>query len=162
VAHPFPGENQVAAPLVLMPRKNCFAAGSEAEQGFRRVGDPVIDGGETRLWFTDDFFDLYVWINQEDQITEFQVCYDKEQRERVLTWKADGYLSHRQIDVGKQQRNMTPVYLPDGALDKTRIGERFRESSRTLEPKIVALVLEKIAAFEETSEKGQTFTLNKP
>ncbi len=40
-------------------------------------------------WFSDEYFDLYVWTDPSGTITGFQLCYDKPGKERAFTWFSD-------------------------------------------------------------------------
>ena len=45
-----------------------------------------------RRWFSDDYFDLIVWLGNGHEIIGFQLCYDKFGIERALSWKkGEGY-----------------------------------------------------------------------
>ena len=51
-----------------------------------------IAGEGTRRWFRDDNLDLIVWYDDSSEISGFQLCYDKYDRERAITWKrGDSY-----------------------------------------------------------------------
>ena len=45
-----------------------------------------IAGEDFRRWFTDEEFDLIVWYGDDRSLVGFQLCYDKQDRERALTW----------------------------------------------------------------------------
>lgn len=114
----------------------------------RQVGIPVAENGQNRLSFANDYFDLFVWVDDSGTITEFHLCYEKMGMEKVFTWNDKGVLTHRKVDAGKQQRHMTAIYTPDGAFPKTMVSERFQQNAHQLDQKIVALVLEKIEAYD--------------
>ena len=52
-----------------------------------------IEGEPHRRWFTDDHFDLVLWDDESRQIVGFQLCYDKHDGERAITWKEDSGFS---------------------------------------------------------------------
>ena len=58
------------------------------------------DGGLSRRWFADDFFDLYVWSDASGAIVGFQLCYGKPDAEHALDWTPDGF-SHHAVDPGE-------------------------------------------------------------
>ena len=39
-----------------------------------------------RRWFFNNYFDLIIWYDNSNQIEGFQLCYDKENNEKALTW----------------------------------------------------------------------------
>ena len=102
-----------------------------------------------RRWFTDEFFDLIVWYDQQERISGFQLCYDKAHNERALTWRLEDGYSHTRIDDGEipGQIKMTPILVPDGVFDKTDIAERFKEQGSQVDSGIVSLVYEKLLEF---------------
>jgi hypothetical protein len=97
-----------------------------------------IPGEPRRRWFSDENFDLIVWFEPEDQITGFQLCYDKKSEQKALTWlKADGY-RHSRIDVGDNPGKMkaSPVHEANGDFDREGIGRRFVENKGDVPEKI--------------------------
>ena len=36
-----------------------------------------IEGEPFRRWYADDYFDLFIWFDDNDKVTGFQLCYDK-------------------------------------------------------------------------------------
>jgi hypothetical protein len=108
-----------------------------------------IKGEPERRWFSDDFFDLIVWRNESGVLTGFQLCYDRENRPRALTWHAKGYLHHAVSD-GEDRSGMpkaTPILVPDGSFDKKRITDAFARVCGSIDGKISAFVLEKLKAY---------------
>lgn len=69
----------------------------------REIYNPKQYSGEGfRRWFTDDYFDLIVWYkNDRKTIDGFQLCYDKEHKERALTWRSSGSYVHTGVDDGE-------------------------------------------------------------
>lgn len=54
-----------------------------------------------RRYISDDYFDLFVWYEADGQVHGFQLCYDKQRRQRALTWKRDQGFWHARIDGGE-------------------------------------------------------------
>ena len=110
-----------------------------------------IPGEPLRRWFTDSYFDLIVWLDDDTNIIEFQLCYDKSDDERVLTWRKNDNYTHDHVDQGEdkpRRRKATPVFLPDGIFDNSSIAKIFAESSIEIDTKISLLVYEKVLNFE--------------
>jgi hypothetical protein len=105
-----------------------------------------------RRWFTDSYFDLIVWYEQDGAaLAGFQLCYDKEREERALTWRRGKGFDHKRIDDGEVtgRMKMTPVLVPDGTFDYSVIAERFRRESEKIDPEIRELVYEKLTNYSQ-------------
>jgi hypothetical protein len=110
---------------------------------------------KTRRWFSDDYFDLIIWINQDDSISGFQLCYDKYGKERALTWtKKNGY-SHERIDDGElnPSKNLTPILVPDGLCPTQEIIDLFLSNSSELDSRLRSFVLEKLSEYHNLENK---------
>ena len=108
-----------------------------------------VEGEPRRRWFSDEYFDLIIWLGGSDTVVGFQLCYDKQGRSRALTWQPKGYLHHAVSD-GEDQAGKpkaTPVLVPDGSFDKTALADVFAAASGRLEPKVRDFVLEKIKVY---------------
>ncbi|MFC1668833.1 hypothetical protein ACFL20_00450 [Spirochaetota bacterium] len=110
-----------------------------------------VPGEGFRRWFSDDYFELIVWFeNDKETITGFQLCYDIYRKERALTWRKDkGYL-HNKIDDGEETplaHKRTPILVKDGLFDKDGIGKKFMESSKNIDDDIIDLVYSKIVEY---------------
>jgi hypothetical protein len=108
-----------------------------------------VPGEPRRRWFSDENFDLIVWVDPEDQIIGFQLCYDKETKQKALTWlKDDGY-QHSRIDDGDNPGKMkaSPVLETDGHFDREGIGRRFWENKGDVPEKIAGYVYDRILVY---------------
>ena len=112
-----------------------------------------VNGEPKRRWFSDDFFDLIVWSDESGVITGFQLCYDKENRSRALTWTNKGYLHHGVSEgedwIGKPKA--TPILVPDGAFDKAGIADVFVKASADIDQQVSQFVLEKLENIKNNS-----------
>ena len=103
-----------------------------------------IEGEPRRRWFLSDSLDLVVWLDEDEEIVGFQLCYDKPHSERALTWGREGGLvSHMAVDDGESVglgHKETPVLVPDGAVDLERILGLFDEEACELPLKIATVV----------------------
>jgi hypothetical protein len=107
---------------------------------------PNIADKNTR-WFSDDYFDLIVWYNEQGKITGFQLCYDKKWDERAFTWKENQTPIHERIDSGETSplKNMAPILVPDGIVPYEELIRRFREHAAEIDAVIFELVVHKLA-----------------
>lgn len=102
-----------------------------------------------RRWFTDSYFDLILWYEEQNEISGFQLCYDKNGNERALTWRKDQGFSHEKIDDGDvvPGPKRTPILVPDGKFEKNEIAEKFESESRNIDLKISEFVYGKLMEF---------------
>jgi hypothetical protein len=107
-----------------------------------------IPGEGLRRWFGDDYFDLIVWY-AEGKIIGFQLCYDKGQRERALTWHRPRRYLHTRVDDGDRTEGykMTPILVRDGVFEHEQVAERFRAASASIDPEIARLVHDALLAY---------------
>lgn len=98
-----------------------------------------------RRWFTDNFFDLIVWYDN-DRLEGFQLCYDKGNKERALTWRTACGYAHNRIDDGERPfaNKMTPILVADGAFQKDLIAESFKAAAVRIDEEIASLVYDKL------------------
>ena len=102
-----------------------------------------------RRWFTDDYIELIVWIDQETVISDFQLCYDVKNIERAFTWtKARGF-THVRVDEGEENatRNSTPILVPAGLFPVHEILEQFLARSAEIDARIRSFVVYKLNEY---------------
>lgn len=106
-----------------------------------------IPGEHRRRWFQSSSDELIVWYAADGSIQGFQLCYDRETRERALTWKLGrGYL-HQNVDDGEAvgfAHKRSPILLPDGRFDARRVLERFTAAASEIPGDIVTFVAGKL------------------
>ena len=109
------------------------------------------DPGEPwKRWFTDDYFDLFVWLDDSEEIIRFQLTYSKNKGERALSWQKGKGFSHDGVDDGESRPGKpksTPILTADGVFDSRAVAERLEKASARIEPRIAGFVLERIAGF---------------
>jgi hypothetical protein len=104
-----------------------------------------VEGESRRRWFFSQEQDLYVWQDDDGQITAFQLCYAKSQDEHAVYWRCDSGYAHLQVD--SKRRNATPLLSADGYLDKEAVLDQFREVSINLPGDVREFVIDRIAKF---------------
>ena len=113
-----------------------------------------VEGEGIRRWFMDDYFDLIVWYDDQKSLIGFQLCYDKQRRERALTWTRDHGFQHNRIDSGETpgHSKMTPIIVADGAFSRDPVAERFHVASASIEPGIARFVHEMLLQYPSSRE----------
>ncbi len=106
-------------------------------------------GEGKKRWFTDDYFDLFIWIDEDGVLSSFQLSYDKGHDERVVTWTRKGGIRHTGVDDGESNplSSMTPLLRTDGVFANSEIAEKFRRESGHINPKLADFVYKKIREF---------------
>jgi hypothetical protein len=109
----------------------------------------AVAGDYDRRWISDDYFDLIVWYTPGDTIHGFQLCYEKPQGERALTWLSGRGFSHMEVSSGDEdpEANRTPVLVPDGSFPADTVLAEFARRGSALPPDLRELVIEKIGEF---------------
>jgi hypothetical protein len=112
-----------------------------------------IPGEPRRRWFADDYFDLIVWYDEKNELSGFQLCYNKEKDERAFTWKRHSTYTHHRVDDGetKPQRKATPILVTDGVFDYKAVADRFQQEGKNIEKTVYEFVLGKILQYESSS-----------
>ncbi|HEX4048122.1 MAG TPA: hypothetical protein VH309_09830 [Elusimicrobiota bacterium] len=115
---------------------------------FKKVSQPRETPGYRR-WFSDEDMELIVWYSPAGAIRGFQLCYDRNGRERAFTWHVDAGMVHTAVDEGEDSplRNDAPILVPDGVPRTDRVLADFKRRSRGLEPALVSLVTDRLEAF---------------
>lgn len=104
--------------------------------------------GVRRRWFTSDAMDLIVWVDDCDQPSGFQFCYERGTEEFALSWFEESGLSHVGVDDGETdsglQYKATPVLTTDSELDTHYVRALFANSAHAVPETITRFILEHI------------------
>lgn len=111
-----------------------------------------IPGERRRRWFASEEFDLILWHNDDGSFAGFELCYDKSRLERSIVWRPGGGFQHMAIDNGEQRpgkHKASPVLVPDGHFDASRIYSAFAIESRALPPEVASYVLKALEMYPD-------------
>ncbi|MEO5376197.1 MAG: hypothetical protein H7832_00200 [Magnetococcus sp. DMHC-6] len=101
-----------------------------------------------RRWFQDDYFDLFVWITEKNALHAWQLCYDRQGLEGMLTWhQKRNHLTHERLDDGEASplHNRTPIAIPDGLPPMTMVYLQFQQRASHLPSFIFDPILAQLA-----------------
>ena len=115
-----------------------------------RINVRQIPGEAKRRWFFSDEFDLIVWLADDQQISGFELCYDKCGFERSISWRADAGFRHMAVDDGEQRPGKykaSPILVPDGYFDASRVHSDFLAVSHLLPEEIAGYVLNVLGQY---------------
>ena len=101
-----------------------------------------------RRWFSNEDFDLFVWFDDLGAIAGFELCYDRSDVERALSWSPIRGYRHWRVDTGEAtglNYDMTPILVPDDAeFPKDRVTAAFAQAANTVEPTILSFVVQRL------------------
>lgn len=121
------------------------------EDGLRELRDTrQVPGEPRRRWFSSPDLDLIVWLDDDEQLVGFQLCYDKTRGERALTWRLGRGYDHMGVDDGESgpgQYKSTPILVADGFFDRARVAEIFLECSESVPQDIRSTVSKLLNAY---------------
>ena len=103
----------------------------------RELGETRQESGHLRRrWFSSPQCDLIVWLDQDDSLWGFQLCYDKLSKEHALTWIRDAGVSHMAVDAGGRdgKGKGTPFLVADGVFDARHVLNAFEREAVSIPP----------------------------
>ncbi|MEM7026714.1 MAG: hypothetical protein AAF410_00640 [Pseudomonadota bacterium] len=106
--------------------------------------------GLTRRWFSNEIFDVFVFFNHEDELVQLQLCYDKNNMERVNSCSRDLGYNHARIDTGRNisGRSGSPVFFDCSNCDIDRVKKTFIDSSLDLDDILFDQIYRKLIGFK--------------
>ena len=93
-----------------------------------------VRGDRFRRCFVDAKLDLVVWYEATGAIYGFQLSYDPEGSQRVVTWTPERGFSHASLDVGEESplANRSPVLRPSADYEADQLLTAFLSASAEL------------------------------
>ena len=104
---------------------------------------------DRRRWFTDDYWDLYVWSREDGTYSGFQLCYGKPVDEHALTWMDENGPVHTGVSETSPGRsgagNMeASILVADGIFDVGGVAQRFWKESGEIDSNVRQYVIVKM------------------
>jgi hypothetical protein len=98
-----------------------------------------------KSYSADDYLDLVVWYEFSGEVHGYQLCYDRFDAPRAITWTRERGFSHCFVD-GSRGRGfgMSPVLESCKAFAWRMVLREFMERSVNLDPAIRHMVQEQI------------------
>ena len=103
-----------------------------------------------RHWFQNEYFDLFIWQNDNQKITCFQLCYDCLRNERVILWDYKSGFRHYTVDDGEALpfKNMSPIfYVKDEVFPYQEVIYKFVESSIDINANFRFFIIQKLNEY---------------
>ncbi len=113
-----------------------------------------IINGQSRRWFTNEMFDLFIFFNNENMLVQFQLCYDKQDNEHVISWSERSGYAHNRIDTGRDipGRAGSPLFVSNGSCDIETLKKAFIESSLNLDNSLFDQIYRKLVGYKHGLE----------
>ena len=108
-----------------------------------------LEGEPDRRWFSSPDLDLFLWYDDDKNLIQFQICYDKGPDEHALTWHHERGLTHHSVDDGENRSfrmKSTPIMVSGSDFDANIIARQFEQLADNVDHKTVKFVLSKINA----------------
>lgn len=106
--------------------------------------------GTNRRWFQDEYFDLWVWETPDEMIEAFQLCYDRQGTERLVSWRKQHGFDHLAVDFGGSDHTshaQTAILKADGTFPMREVWRRLLIASRPIPRDIRYFLFEKLFEF---------------
>ncbi|OAI56366.1 hypothetical protein AYO49_00760 [Verrucomicrobiaceae bacterium SCGC AG-212-N21] len=101
-----------------------------------------------KSYTADNYMDLVVWYESSGEVHGFQLCYDRYDRPRAVTWTRGRGFSHCVVQPYGETGlgfGMSPVLESNNEFSWSMVLCEFNERSTGLDPAIRQLVQEQIA-----------------
>jgi hypothetical protein len=116
-------------------------------------------GERFRKCFYDDYFDLFIWFEDNGAIHGFQLYYNLTNDEHSLEWNKDSGFRHNRVDNGESPvmvKKRTPIVLPNGPFPyRIVISEFLNRIDNTKKEDIRALFFVYDKMVEYTNSGGK-------
>ena len=118
---------------------------------YRILNVRQVPGEDFKVWFTDDYWDLFVWIDGEKRISAFQLGYGKPRDEQILSWRRGFRLTALSVSDGEEAltENRTPLLVQGKEVDAGKVREKFLADSQKINKKIVSFVASVLARHKQ-------------
>jgi len=125
----------------------------------REIGNVRQNPGQLfRRWFNDEVLDLFVWYHADGSIAGFQLCFDKDERERALTYTDQNGYSLHEVEANGSAWDMSSPVLAVPGTEFPRVGllAQLRERGEVLDRRLYEYLTEKLEACELPSDVARS------
>jgi len=109
-----------------------------------------IEGEGKKRWFEDNYFDLLIWENENNEIINFQLSYNKVLDQHTVIWsKKTGYF-HKKVDDGESnlgKHKASPILLSNGVFDFKFVADKFEADCKDMDKKVFEFICDKLKNY---------------
>ncbi|WP_321991271.1 hypothetical protein [Marispirochaeta aestuarii] len=122
---------------------------------YRILNVRQVPGEDFKVWFTDDYWDLFLWIDRNKRISSFQLGYGKPSEEQMLIWRRGGGLTATRVSDGEETltENRTPLLTETSDYDLDSVIERFSGDSKKINSKIADFVVSTLTRYRQAQRR---------
>ncbi|ORC30322.1 hypothetical protein B4O97_18060 [Marispirochaeta aestuarii] len=122
---------------------------------YRILNVRQVPGEDFKVWFTDDYWDLFLWIDRNKRISSFQLGYGKPSEEQMLIWRRGGGLTAARVSDGEETltENRTPLLTETSDYDLDSVIERFSGDSKKINSKIADFVVSTLTRYRQAQRR---------
>ena len=116
----------------------------------REIGGIRQDSGRGyRRWFQDEYFDLFVWQDEDGTPVAFQLCYARGKTEGVISWASGSGFDHSRVDSGEKpfHHAMAPLLRPAAMPPYFTVYGRLLAATADWDPRLRAFLLERMREY---------------
>ena len=101
---------------------------------------------KNRIWYCDQFMDLFVWLSESDKLLRFQLSYDKPLAEKSLMWDHNEGYVHASVDDGSNpgRHPSSPILLDTVPIEKMRLIQELAHNRGELPETLCKGIIEAI------------------
>ena len=100
-----------------------------------------------KVWYTDDYWDLFIWVDASKRISSFQLSYGKPDKEHLIMWSKDANsLRIARVETGEDDpsANRSPLLYEADDADVPTVLSKFTKDSRRIDPAIARFIISKL------------------
>jgi hypothetical protein len=128
----------------------------EIKKTSQRRGEPK------RRWFSGSEIDLYVWVNEDNEIVSYQLTYNKLHAEKALVWNVTEGFSHLGVDdqLHPGKHPGSPLLVEDDVLSPAGMIAQLDKYAGEIDPSIKDFIVSGIKEhFEIGNPENYNFSL---
>ena len=106
-------------------------------------------GEPKRRWFCCEIMDLFIWLNDQDEVVSYQLSYDKPHAEKALTWQQGQGFAHVSVDDGSRPGKYpaSPLLSPEANFNAKKLLSLFKSNAGDMDSTIATFIVSSIENY---------------